>query len=130
MKFNLLLTGLVVVCASSSLMSMEKGNKKERLNFLLDTEFCITGYSKENMKFRDNPVEFVGKSIFDVVPLAELDRTAIACGFGNAVTKKETVKVSYELDTMMFAAKITALKMGNKKYNYFVKVTQVDSRNQ
>jgi hypothetical protein len=123
MKFRIAFASLCAVAATSSLMSMENG--KARLNFILDNDICITGYSKHNMKFAAKPSDFLGNSILNVVPLSKEDREAVVFGLSEAVEKKKTVKVPYVLNDMNFIAKITALKTAEKKqFNYFVKIQE------
>jgi len=90
---------------------------------------CITSYSKQNMDLWVKPCDFLGKPIFDVFQLSNKDRNAIIVGCCTAIEKKATVKVPYELDEMNFIAKITALKIEHTKYNYFVKIKQLDDEN-
>jgi hypothetical protein len=101
------------------------GHNNKRLNFLVNNKKCITGYSRQNMEFALKPSEFMGKNIIDLLHLDEKDHNAVVLGFSNAVEKEETVKVPYVLDAMDFVAKITALKMRDAEYNYFVKVQEV-----
>lgn len=123
--------GLVVVCATESLMSMDAENKKGRLNFGLDNDQCIKSYSNQNMDFAVEPSEFLEKYIFDVIPLQPADRGAIICGFCTAIEKQKTVKVPYTFEQKGFVATITALKKKQPaKYNYFVKITASNNNNQ
>jgi hypothetical protein len=100
-------------------------HSKRCLNFLVNNEKCITGFSRQNMEFAIKPSEFVGKNIIDILPLDEKDHNAVALGFCRAVEKEETVKVPYELNDMNFIAKITALKTAEENVrNYFVKIQE------
>ncbi|HLJ30928.1 MAG TPA: hypothetical protein VKU36_00690 [Candidatus Babeliales bacterium] len=99
-------------------------DKKKCLNFLINNNHCITGYSRQNMDFAVKPAEFIGKNIIDILPLDEKDHNAVALGFKSAVEKEETIKVPYSLDALKFIAKITALKIGDAEYNYFVEVKE------
>ena len=131
MKFYALLTLMFVLCSPSFLISMELiKQEKGRLNFLLDNNLCIKGYSKQNMNFEVKPADFTGKSALTVIDLDEKDHNALVAGYSKAVEKKETVKVPYTFDQKQFAAKITALKIRDAEYNYFVKITQIDNDNQ
>jgi hypothetical protein len=127
MKANRVLMALLVMCASGSLMSMDvKPDKSGRLDFLVDGDLCIVGYSKENMKFLIPAKDFLGKNIIDVANSP--DREPLALGFFNAKTNKKTEKVPYSLDQKRFLATITALK--GSKAEYFVKVQALNSANQ
>ena len=121
MKFYTGLVGLCAVVATSSLMSMQQ---EGRLNFIVDNNKCITGYSKQNMKFYKKSSEFLGKNILDVIPLDTKNRNALAFGFLHATEEEATVKVPYILEEMNFVATITALKTEDRLFNYFVKVQE------
>jgi hypothetical protein len=123
MKSNMLLTSLFMVCATGSIMSMDQAGKG-RLNFQLDDYTCITGYSSHNMGFYVKPSFFMGKSIFDVVPLSRADGEALAIGFSHAKEDKKTIAVPYTLEQKKFVAKITPLIIKDEKLNFFVKIQE------
>lgn len=124
MKSNLLLASLVAVCATGSLMSMEKNTA--RLNFLCKHNCCIKGYSAENMGFDMPPEAFIGKNIIDVVSLNKHDKDAVQKGFDDAFNGNKTVKVPYHLKGEAFIATITPFVKANKKNNFFVKIQDFD----
>lgn len=124
MKSNLLLASLVAVCATGSLMSMEKNTA--RLNFLCNHEFCIKGYSAQDMEYEIQPEAFIGKNIIDVVSLDERDKNAVHKGFDDAFNENKTVKVPYHLEGAAFLATITPFVKANKKNNFFVKIQDLD----
>jgi hypothetical protein len=123
MKFYRAFALLIAIAAISSLMSMQKD--KGRLNFVLNDDRSIRGYSQQNMNFFKKLDELAGKDIVDVIPLSEEDRTAVLLGFSRVDEKKETVKVSYSLEQQKFVATLTAVYVGPYDgYNYFVKVQE------
>ena len=134
MKFNLLsralrsfsVVGLLVASATGSLMSMEKNTS--RLNFLLNSDLCIKGSSAQEMNYLVQPEELLGKNILYAVPLSEYDRNALRNGFNEAAQKEITVKVPYTLKGIRFLAEITPIIKANKKYNFFIKVQEVDNQ--
>ena len=100
-------------------------NNKRCLNFVVNNEKCITGYSRQNMEFSIKPSVFIGRNIIDILPLDEKDEDDIAVGFSTAAEENRTVKVPYELGEMDFVAKITALKTAEDNVlNYFVQVQE------
>lgn len=150
MKLHMLCVLVFGVFSASSLMSMEE-ESKGRLNFILNNKYCIRSYSNQGLGFLVAPSTFVGRSILDVIPLNDDDKTAVKNALEISVKAKETVTVSYTLreqdKNITFMAAITALKRPKKeeyiagnirgnvyiieepmKHDYFVKVTQVNNQ--
>ncbi|HLJ30924.1 MAG TPA: hypothetical protein VKU36_00670 [Candidatus Babeliales bacterium] len=113
--------GLMIGIFTMQAMEQQQSSK-QRVNFLLDSNFHIKQYSAENMKYPVEPPKFIGKNFFFIVPLHELEKAYVKEAFKVAVEKSETVKIPYTLNNQKFYATITVLNRPSCAYDYFVKI--------
>ncbi|HEX4069467.1 MAG TPA: hypothetical protein VHX42_05205 [Candidatus Babeliales bacterium] len=96
MKSNILLAAsLFAVCATGSVMSM-MSMEPRRLDFTLNRNTEITGYSEQHMAFLNLSHDFLGKSVTDVLSLNAKDNKAFIAGCCMAMERRKTVRVLLE----------------------------------
>lgn len=110
-----------VVCVQG----MEKAikEKKEYLNFTLDSAYRIDACAQKNMTYYIEPQGFYGKNVFEILPLAALDRKLVEEAFEKS-KKKGSARVSYTLDTERFLVRIKALTNFKQDYIFYAQVTK------
>jgi hypothetical protein len=113
--------GLMIGIFTIQAMEQQQSSK-QRVNFLLDSNFHIKEYSAENMKYPVEPPKFIGKGFFFIVPLHEQERDRVSKAFQDAAQKNGTDKIYYTLDNRKFCATITVLNRPSCAYDYFVKI--------
>lgn len=98
-----------------------------QLDFYLNGDRHIEAYSAHgDMTFYEDPQEFEGKDILDILPYSKLTRERIMEGFHIASEKNEIVRVYYDVEGNEYAADILPLH-GTKGKSYFVTVWQIES---
>ena len=127
MKIHVLLATLLVAGATNSLMSMQQDRS---LNFLVDHNMRIRGYSQQNMDFLKKPSGFLGEFFLDVVaPLNHKDHSALVSAFVNSAGRKSTEKALYTFQGIDSTATITwvestTYEVGINEGYWFLKVQE------
>lgn len=103
----------------------------ENLQFVLDHTYRITAYNNHNMKFYTTPDAFIGKDVFEIVPLNIKDKTMMVQALQEAANHNTNTSSHYILDNKSFQAFIQPMKtiQNDSERNVFiVKVMESQAR--